>query len=323
MLKVKRQRGSQINHSSLIYAADQPHGATTVNGKGTEGLAVIWDWHLVLESHSFFCSSLFAHFHPSIPSLFNWLFVKVLLSASTCPCHSKQRQPGDTAVSLFSPVSALFFPLPSSLTFFCLLLISSLVLSTPLIPWHFSLSPYHSFFLSRSDLYFFVSVSFCFTYFLSCFFFFYLALWPTHIVTVFWCISLSHISLSLFEVKSIKYFCHSVVICDLWMNMQWVYMHIQVNNIAYFHSLWCLFLLLSPDFYILSLFTTYWASADCECLHYANHFLPAQTSRDQSMSIPIPSANQCQSPFPHPINVIPSPTKPGLIERHCSSGPAC
>lgn len=33
--------------------------------------------------------------------------------------------------------------------------------------------------------------------------------------------------------------------------------------------------------------------------------------------------NQCQSPFPRPINVIPSPTKLGLIERHCSSGHAC
>lgn len=33
--------------------------------------------------------------------------------------------------------------------------------------------------------------------------------------------------------------------------------------------------------------------------------------------------NQCQSPFPRPINVIPSPTKAGLIERHCSLGPAC
>ncbi len=76
------------------------------------------DWHLVSESPSFFCSSLSAHFHPSIPSLFNWLSVKVLLSASTCPCHSKQRQPGDTALSLLSPVSALSSLLPSSLTFF-------------------------------------------------------------------------------------------------------------------------------------------------------------------------------------------------------------
>lgn len=41
--------------------------------------------------------------------------------------------------------------------------------------------------------------------------------------------------------------------------------------------------------------TTYRASADWECLHYANHFLSAQTGRDQSMSIPIPSANQCHS----------------------------
>lgn len=30
-----------MNHSSLIYAADQPHGATTPSRKGTEGLAAI------------------------------------------------------------------------------------------------------------------------------------------------------------------------------------------------------------------------------------------------------------------------------------------
>lgn len=50
---------------------------------------------------------------------------------------------------------------------------------------------------------------------------------------------------------------------------------------------------LGSDFCILRWFTTYGASADWECLHYANHFLPAQTSRDQSMSIPAPSSNQC------------------------------
>lgn len=44
-------------------------------------------------------------------------------------------------------------------------------------------------------------------------------------------------------------------------------------------------------------YTTYGASADCECLHYVNHFLPAQTTRDQSMSIPIPSTNQCPVRF--------------------------
>lgn len=33
---------SQINRSSLICAADQPHGATTRSREGTEGLAVIW-----------------------------------------------------------------------------------------------------------------------------------------------------------------------------------------------------------------------------------------------------------------------------------------
>ena len=57
----------------------------------------------------------------------------------------------------------------------------------------------------------------------------------------------------------------------------------------------CSFLLLKPVLYILARFTMYRALADCECLHYAKHFLPAQTSRDQSMSIPIPSANQCHS----------------------------
>lgn len=111
------------------------------------------DWHLVLESHSFFCSSLSAHFHPSIPSLFNWLSVKVPLSASTCPCHSKQRQPGDTALSLFSPVSARFSPLPSSLTFFYFVYFWS-----PLLPcFLFGISPFpfltHSFFFSQTFLF--------------------------------------------------------------------------------------------------------------------------------------------------------------------------
>lgn len=87
-------------------------------GKEQKAWQPFGDWHLVPESPSFFCYSLSAHFQPSIPSLFKWLFVKVLLSASTCPCHSKQRQPGDTALSLLSPVSALSSPLPSSLTSF-------------------------------------------------------------------------------------------------------------------------------------------------------------------------------------------------------------
>lgn len=116
------------------------------------------DWHLVSESPSFFCSSLSAHFHPSIPSLFNWLPVKVLLSASTCPCHSKQRQPGDTALSLLSPVSALSSP-PAFFSYFlflfCLLLISSDV--SPLLPLA-SLPPY-SFFTQ--------TFSFCFSFILS------------------------------------------------------------------------------------------------------------------------------------------------------------
>lgn len=72
-------------------------------------------------------------------------------------------------------------------------------------------------------------------------------------------------------------------------------MHIGKDNIAYIRSRWCPFRLLSPNFYILAWFTTYRVSADCECLHYANHFLSAQTIQDQSMSIPIPLANQCHS----------------------------
>lgn len=114
------------------------------------------DWHLVSESPSFFCSSLSAHFHPSIPSLFNWLPVKVLLSASTCPCHSKQRQPGDTALSL-SCLCSLFSPcLLLLLSFlFCLLLISSNV--SPLLPLA-SLPPC-SFFIQ--------TFSFCFSLILS------------------------------------------------------------------------------------------------------------------------------------------------------------
>lgn len=80
-----------MNHSSLIYAADQPHGTTTPSRKRTEGLAAIWGLAFSLGVSLLLLFFPFAHFHPSIPSLFNWLSVKVLLSASTCPCHSKQR----------------------------------------------------------------------------------------------------------------------------------------------------------------------------------------------------------------------------------------
>lgn len=117
MLKLNRQRGGQIivavwsmqliNHMALQLWA----------GRKQKGWQPFGDWHLVAASPFFFCSSLSAHFHPSIPSLFNWLSVKVLLSASTCPCHHKQRQPRDTALSLFSLVSATFSSLSSSLTF--------------------------------------------------------------------------------------------------------------------------------------------------------------------------------------------------------------
>lgn len=173
------------------------------------------DWHLVSESPSFFCSSLSAHFHPSIPSLFNWLSVKVLLSASTCPCHSKQRQPGDTALSLLSPVSALSSPLPSSLTFFYFVSswfspmspLSPAPLPLAFLPFSLSLPlP-----LSLRPL-FFVSLSFCLIHFL---------IHLTASVWISWpcdklisslsllCISLSPI-LSLFTVIGpTEYFCNS------------------------------------------------------------------------------------------------------------------
>lgn len=114
MLKVNRQRGRHIIRivDAALLSSHMVLQLWTVREQ--KAWQPFGDWHLVSQSHSFFCSSLSAHFHPSIPSLFNWLSVKVLLSASTCPCHSKQRQPGDTALSLFSPVSAPFF----SLTFF-------------------------------------------------------------------------------------------------------------------------------------------------------------------------------------------------------------
>lgn len=143
------------------------------------------DWHLVLEPPSFFCSSLFAHFHPSIPSLFNWLFVKVLLSASTCPCHSKQRQPGDTALSVLSSVCT-FFP-PAFFSYFLLSLLDffpCLVCpSHPLAFLPFSISLPLSFSLRPLFLCFCLILHHIF----SCFFFssFFLALWQTHIITVF------------------------------------------------------------------------------------------------------------------------------------------
>lgn len=88
-----------------------------------------------LKSPSSFCSALLpAHFHPSVPSLFNWHSVKVLLSASTCPCHGKQRQLGDAALSPLSPLSTLSF-FPPSRTFFPFTLpssgISPLLVITP------------------------------------------------------------------------------------------------------------------------------------------------------------------------------------------------
>lgn len=112
------------------------------------------DWHLVSSlPPSFVLLSLSLLI--SISSLFNWLSVKVLLSASTCPCHSKQRQLGDAAFSLLSPVSALSF---------CPLLLLSFIPSPlhflPRLPsslfflWHFSPSLYHSLFLSRSGIFF-------------------------------------------------------------------------------------------------------------------------------------------------------------------------
>lgn len=75
-----------------------------------------------LKSPSSLCSPLLpAHFHPSVPSLFNWHSVKVLLSASTCPCHGKQRQLRDAALS----------PLSAVCTLFCLLLLLSFLSPFP------------------------------------------------------------------------------------------------------------------------------------------------------------------------------------------------
>lgn len=148
-----------MNHSSLIYAADQPHGATTPSRKRTEGLAAIWGLAFSLRVSLLLCSSLSAHFHPSISSLFNWLSVKVPLSASTCPCHSKQRQLGDTALSLFFPMSACYSSLTSSLTFFYFVCFWS-----PLLPCLFGITSFspHAFFFSQT-FFFFVPVSFCLT----------------------------------------------------------------------------------------------------------------------------------------------------------------
>lgn len=131
MLGVNKQSSSQIKRSSLIYAADRPHGATTPSRKGTEGLAAIRGLAFSLKSPSFFCSSLSLSLLISISSLFNWLSVKVLLSASTCPCHSKQRQLGDAAFSLLSPVSALSSALFSYFLLFRLLFIFSHVSPLP------------------------------------------------------------------------------------------------------------------------------------------------------------------------------------------------
>lgn len=86
-------------------------------GREQKAWQPFWDWHLVSSlPPSFVLDSLcsFPSFHPS---LFNWLCVKVLLSASTCPCHSKQRRRGDAAASLLSPA---FF---SNFLLFCLFFI--------------------------------------------------------------------------------------------------------------------------------------------------------------------------------------------------------
>lgn len=172
------------------------------------------DWHLVSESPSFFCSSLSAHFHPSIPSLFNWLSEKVLLSASTCPCHSKQRQLGDTVLSLFSPVSALFSPLPSSLTFFYFVSSWFSLLPHPSSP---GISPFLFITLSFSlRPLFFVSLSLwlvSFSYSFLCVCVNFLAHWQTNIITFL---------LSLFTVIGLtEYFYNSVLIllsCEIDQN---------------------------------------------------------------------------------------------------------
>lgn len=89
-------------------------------GREQKAWQPFWDWHLVSSlPPSFVLDSLcsFPSFHPS---LFNWLCVKVLLSASTCPCHSKQRRRGDAAASLLSPASARSSAFFSNFLLFCL-----------------------------------------------------------------------------------------------------------------------------------------------------------------------------------------------------------
>lgn len=109
-------------------------------GREQKAWQPFWDWHLVWSLPPPFVL-VSAHFHPSIASLFNWLCVKVLLSASTCPCHSKQRQRGDAAASLLSLASSLSSAFFSNFLLFCLFFIFA---PLPFFLWQFSPSLCHS-----------------------------------------------------------------------------------------------------------------------------------------------------------------------------------
>lgn len=139
------------------------------------------DWHLVSSlPPSFVLLSLSLLI--SISSLFNWLSVKVLLSASTCPCHSKQRQLGDAAFSLLSPVSALSSALFSYFLLFRLLFISSHVSPLPFSSSGISPLPFITPSSFLAQVFSFVSLSFRLIHFLThlrCFRLHFLALWQT------------------------------------------------------------------------------------------------------------------------------------------------
>lgn len=188
-----------------------PHGATTWSRKRTEGLAAMLGLAFsVIVSHLPLFFSHSSHFHPSILSLFNWLSVKVLLTASTCPCHSKQRQLGDAALSLCCLLPLL-----------CLLLTfhsisSPFSLIYPSILWHFFPFIIHSFFLIP---FFSVTPSPP----LSCKF----PLSQTRITTVFCCVSLYFIFCSL-----------STVVCRVLQKLVRSYLFYMVISYETYWKIW-------------------------------------------------------------------------------------